>query len=54
LAAEAAGIFDVEVEKGLNLLTIRHFTTALLTEMTAGKEIVLKQQTRDTVQVLYK
>ncbi|MEP6846170.1 MAG: aspartate kinase [Panacibacter sp.] len=54
LAAEASNIFDVQVEKGLSLLTIRHYTSALLDKMTAGKEIVLKQQDRETVQVLYK
>jgi aspartate kinase len=54
LAGEASSIFDVQVEKGLSLLTIRHFTPELLNEMTEGKEIVLKQQTRETVQVLYK
>jgi len=53
LAAEASNIFDVQVEKGLSLLTIRHFTKDLLAEMTAGKKIVLKQQDRETVQVLY-
>lgn len=54
LATEASSIFDVQVEKGLSLLTIRHYTNELLNEMTAGKEIVLKQQDRETVQVLYK
>ena len=54
LAAEASNTFDVQLEKGLSLLTIRHFTAALLTEMIEGKEIVLKQQTRETIQVLYK
>ncbi|QEC69912.1 aspartate kinase [Panacibacter ginsenosidivorans] len=54
LAAEASNIFDVQVEKGLSLLTIRHYTETLLDEMTTGKEIVLKQQDRQTVQVLYK
>jgi aspartate kinase len=54
LAAAASAIFDVQVEKGLSLLTIRHFTLELLAEMTEGKEVVLKQQTRNTVQVLYK
>jgi len=54
LASEASSIFDVEVEKGLSLLTIRHFTTALLDEMVNGKEVVLKQQTRETAQVLYR
>ncbi|CAN5721382.1 aspartate kinase [soil metagenome] len=54
LAAEASNIFDVQVEKGLSLLTIRHYTEELLDKMTAGKKIVLKQQDRETVQVLYK
>ena len=54
LAAQASSIFDVQVEKGLSLLTIRHYTAELLDKMIAGKEIVLKQQDRETVQVLYK
>ncbi|HRH50344.1 MAG TPA: aspartate kinase [Panacibacter sp.] len=54
LAAEASSIFDVQVEKGLSLLTIRHFNNELLEKMVSTKEIVLKQQDRETVQVLYK
>lgn len=54
LAAEASSIFDVQVEKGLSLLTIRHYTNDLLNKMIEGKEIVLTQQDRETVQVLYK
>ncbi|MEP6464980.1 MAG: aspartate kinase [Parafilimonas sp.] len=54
LAAVASSIFDVQVEKDLLLLTIRHFNNALLTQMTTGKQIILKQQTPATVQVLYK
>lgn len=54
LAQEASSIFDVQVEKGLSLLTIRHFKNELLDKMIAGKEIVLLQQTKETVQVLYK
>jgi len=53
LAAEASSIFDVQVEKGLSMLTIRHYTSELLNKMTEGKQIVLKQQDRETVQVLY-
>lgn len=53
LAAEASSIFDVQAEKGLSLLTIRHFNKALLEKMTEGKTIVLQQQDRETVQVLY-
>jgi aspartate kinase len=40
------------VEKGLTLLTIRHYQVALLDELTKGKTVVLKQQTPETVQVL--
>lgn len=54
LAAAASEIFDVQVEKDLNLLTIRHFNNDLLKTMVSNKLIILKQQTRETVQVVYK
>lgn len=54
LAASASELFDVQLEKGLTLLTIRHFTDDLLENMIAGKEVVLMQQTKETVQVLYR
>ncbi|ULQ57828.1 aspartate kinase [Flavihumibacter rivuli] len=52
LALSASGFLDVNVEKGLSLLTIRHYTPDLLQKMTAGRTLVLQQQTPDTVQVL--
>lgn len=52
LALEAAATFDVQVEKGLTLLSIRHYTKEILEKMTAGKTIELQQQSPDTVQVL--
>ncbi len=54
LAAAASAIFDVQVEKDLSLLTIRHFNNGLLEKMTTDKQIILKQQTPETVQVLYR
>ena len=54
LSLRAAEIFDVQIETGLTLLTIRHYRNELLQEMTKGKEIVLKQQSPETVQVLMK
>jgi len=54
LASEASSLFDVQVERGLTLLTIRHFNSELLHKMIAGKEIVLMQETKETVQVLYR
>ncbi|MEP6750527.1 MAG: aspartate kinase [Bacteroidota bacterium] len=54
LALAASSLFEVIVEKGLSILTIRHYNEALLQELTAGKQIVLRQQNEDTVQVLMK
>jgi aspartate kinase len=52
LALSASEHFDVQVEKNLTLLTIRHYRDELLQSLTAGKQIRLRQQTPDTVQVL--
>jgi aspartate kinase len=54
LALAASELFEVVVEKGLTLLTIRHYREVLLQELTAGKQVVLRQQGEDTVQVLMK
>ncbi len=53
LAAKASEIFEVQIERNLTLLTIRHYNEALLSEMTTGRNIVLTQKTKETVQVLY-
>jgi aspartate kinase len=52
LALEAAKLFDVQITKGLTLLTIRHYNESLVKELCGEGEIVLKQQTPDTIQVL--
>lgn len=54
LAQMASDIFDVQLEKNLTLLTIRHFTEELLKELLQDKEMVLMQKTHETVQVLYR
>lgn len=51
-AAAAAASFDVDLEKGFTLLSIRHYKKELLEGMTAGKKIRLLQQTPEIVQVL--
>jgi aspartate kinase len=53
LAAEASQLFDVQVVKNLTLLTIRHFSKDLMNTMLQDKNILLQQQTKETVQVLY-
>ena len=52
LVSEASQFFDVEVEKGLTLLTIRHYQKDLLDKMTLGKKVVLQQWSPETVQTL--
>ena len=52
LAADASLIFDVEVEKNLTLLTIRHYNDETIKMLTANKQIVLEQKTPQTVQML--
>jgi aspartate kinase len=54
LALAATSIFDVQVERGLTLLTIRHFNEAILQKMIAGHRVELMQQTPETVQVVLK
>ncbi|RRO20330.1 aspartate kinase [Flavobacteriaceae bacterium 14752] len=46
--------FKVKFEKGVTLLTIRHYTDKTLKEMTREKEILLKQFTQETVQLVVK
>lgn len=52
LASAASQIFDVEVEKNLSLLTIRHYDAATIKKLTENKVIVLEQKTMETVQML--
>lgn len=52
LAAAASQIFDVEIEKNLSLLTIRHYNAESLQKLTTNKVIVLEQKTPVTVQML--
>ena len=54
LALEASGLFDVQVLKGLSLLTIRHYNEDTLRTMIKETSILLRQQTPETIQVLMK
>jgi aspartate kinase len=53
LAAAVAALFDVQVEKGLSLLTIRHYNDAITQKLVDNKKIVLEQKTKTTLQVLF-
>jgi aspartate kinase len=54
IAQQADQRFDVQIEKNLTLLTIRHYTGEFLEQLTRNREIVLQQKTRETIQVLMK
>ena len=52
LALEASEFFDINVTKGLTLLTVRHYTKDIYEKLTTGKKMLLQQRTRETVQAL--
>ena len=52
LALGAAAELDVQVKKGLSLLTIRHYNAAVMDKLINGKTVLLRQQTKETVQFL--
>jgi len=52
LALNASEMFDVRVIKGLSLLTIRHYNKELFEKLSEGRNILLRQQTPETIQVL--
>lgn len=52
LSLEASEWFEVSVQKGLELLTVRHFNEAHLKSMLQNRKILLRQETVEVVQVL--
>ena len=44
LANECSVLFDVQVEKQLNLLTIRHYDDPIISQLYTGKEMLLEQK----------
>jgi aspartate kinase len=53
LAQSSSEFFDVQVEKNLHLLTIRHYSQAIIDRLIANKTVLLQQRTRETIQLLY-
>ncbi len=54
LALMASEIFEVQLEKELTLLTIRHYNSDIINKLSKDKIIVLEQKTKDTIQMLMK
>lgn len=51
-ALTASVLFDVSVKRELQLLTIRHYNSDIISELVREEKIVLKQQTPETLQVV--
>jgi aspartate kinase len=54
LIAQLEKDYNVLVNSGVSLLTVRHYTPEILFELTKGRYILLEQKTRHTVQVVMK
>lgn len=54
LALDAAATFDVQLMKGLTLLTIRHYNVEICNKLIGSKEILMQQRTTETMQTLMK
>jgi aspartate kinase len=52
LAHAASGYFDVRVKKDLKLITIRHYNEDVVKELCRDCEVILRQQTQETIQLL--
>jgi aspartate kinase len=54
LALKLSSIFDVQIQKNLTLLTVRHYNAETVSTLSRDPEIVLEQRTKETVQMLTK
>ena len=54
LTEELSKDYKVLSNENVSLLTIRHYTPEIVEELTGGKQLLLKQETRKTLQVVMK
>ena len=54
VSLEASEIFDVQIQKDLTLLTIRHYNNEMIEHLSQNAEIILEQKTKETVQLILK
>jgi aspartate kinase len=52
LAEKASEIFDVSLEKNLELITIRHYNHESIENYISNKLVLLEQKTTQTIQVV--
>lgn len=54
IALQASAIFEVQIQKNLTLLTIRHYSPEFIEKLSKNKEMVLEQKTTETIQMILK
>jgi aspartate kinase len=52
IAFSSAALFDMQMQRNLTLITIRHYNDDTLKELLEGKQVILEQKTESTLQVL--
>jgi aspartate kinase len=52
IALRASAIFEVQIQKELQLITIRHYTSEMIEPISKSNEIILEQRTKETIQML--
>lgn len=52
LAEKCSEMFDVQIEKALSLITIRHYDEKIIKELLNDKHILLQQKTSETIQTI--
>ncbi|MFY7964300.1 MAG: aspartate kinase [Chitinophagaceae bacterium] len=52
LSAKAASIFNVQVQKQLTLISIRHYNKVIIEKVIGNRKIILEQKTENTFQAL--
>ena len=52
LALDASATFDVQLTRGLTMLTIRHYTKEIYDTLSKGKKTLLQQRTAETIQAV--
>ena len=52
LLLDLEAIFNVEIDKNLSLITVRHYTAATLARLKVGKTVLLEEHLQDTAQMV--
>jgi len=50
---EAAGLFEIELRRGLSMLSLRHSTAELIRSLTAGRQILMRTECPQVAQFLF-